>query len=88
MGQDMMFCMALFSIFIVFSIFFIAMMYTYKYNRLHNDGSSIHYYYASEPGKDSNTMIMTTEYICLWLSLPIITYLFFFKFLKNKALLQ
>jgi Na+/H+ antiporter NhaC len=75
------FVIGMFCMFVVFSVFFVSMMYTYKDNRLKN--IPIGYHEDGVPDKSGTDMILGWDSWCIWLLLPISTVGLFFFLKKN-----
>jgi len=70
MNNSILFIIGMFFMFIIFSIYFVGLIYSYKKRRIR---------------RDTNININNSD-ILLWLSVPLFTYLFFFKFLNKKLI--
>lgn len=70
MINNVLFIFGMFFMFLIFSLYFVGCMYSYKKKRIRND----------------TDIYINNSDLLLWLSLPLITYLFFFRFLNNKLI--
>ena len=70
MNNNILFVIGMFFMFLTFSLYFVGFMYSYKKKRIRNHTDI----------KINNSDLL------LWLSLPLITYLFFFRFLNKKLI--